>query len=274
MDTEKRRVIVQEIEHWRRNRLLPEQYCDFLQNLYRTPEAEGAKPILGIPSDRIVNARPRTWLLMIAIVGIICYIGFYFTSFPEPLQIAVSAVLVLAFYLAGTRFRHRRPQLSFALLAAGALTAPGAAFYFLSGTEPRQFVYGLFFLMVALFWMATGIASRFSAFHFSGWGVLALLYGWLLHHSGSAAGMARLQLSWLPLGLVIGWTGLMLLNRSRQNGQVLLATGASLWLAPEIYGLLATELAPTGLQGLLAAKIAVAGLALYASRKKWIEWIG
>jgi len=274
MDPDKYRVIFQEIEQWRRNRLLPEQYCDFLQNLYRTPEAD-TKPVLGIPAEKIINARPRTWLLMIALVGTICYIGFYFTAFPVPMQIAVSAVLVLALYLAGTRQRYRRPQLSLAALGLGALAAPVAAFYFLREAGAGQGVYAALLLGVAAFWMATGIASRFAAFHFSGWGVLALLYGWLLNHVIPDAGVGRLQLSWLPLGLVIAWAGTLLLNhRTRLNGRVLLVTGAALWIAPEVYGLLVTGLSPVLLQGLLAGKIAAAGLALYASRKIWIEWIG
>ncbi|WP_252508902.1 hypothetical protein [Paenibacillus peoriae] len=39
MDQEKKRaILLHEIEHWRRSRLLPEQYCDFLSNLYREDE--------------------------------------------------------------------------------------------------------------------------------------------------------------------------------------------------------------------------------------------
>jgi hypothetical protein len=34
LDNEKRNLVVKEIEAWRRSKLLPEQYCDFLQNLY------------------------------------------------------------------------------------------------------------------------------------------------------------------------------------------------------------------------------------------------
>ena len=34
MDAEKRKMIVREIDHWRRSKLLPEHYCDFLMNLY------------------------------------------------------------------------------------------------------------------------------------------------------------------------------------------------------------------------------------------------
>jgi hypothetical protein len=39
LDQEKKReILLYEIEHWRRSRLLPEQYCDFLSNLYREDE--------------------------------------------------------------------------------------------------------------------------------------------------------------------------------------------------------------------------------------------
>lgn len=34
MDLQKRKIIVSEIEYWRKNQLLPEHYCIFLLNLY------------------------------------------------------------------------------------------------------------------------------------------------------------------------------------------------------------------------------------------------
>ncbi|WP_058301870.1 hypothetical protein [Gorillibacterium timonense] len=273
MESEKHRVIVQEIEQWRRNRLLPEQYCDFLQNLYRDPD-EDTKQVFGIPAGKIVNARPRTWLLMIVFIGIICYIGFYFISFPRPMQIAVSALFVLGLYLVGTRQRNRRPHLSFVALWAGALAAPAAALYQLQESDASRGAYAILLLLVAAFWITTGIASRFAAFHFSGWGAIVLLYGWLLHHVSPDAGILRLQLGWLPVGALLGWVGTLLLTKTRLNGKVLLVSGAALWLAPEIYGLIATELSPVLLQTILTGKLAAAGIALYATRQKWIEWIG
>lgn len=40
MDDQRKRVIISEIENWRRNHLLPEHYCIFLLNLY----TEGDRP--------------------------------------------------------------------------------------------------------------------------------------------------------------------------------------------------------------------------------------
>lgn len=38
MEDQRKKIIVKEIEHWRKNHLLPEHYCIFLLNLYTEGE--------------------------------------------------------------------------------------------------------------------------------------------------------------------------------------------------------------------------------------------
>ncbi|MFD1904811.1 hypothetical protein ACFSQ7_13340 [Paenibacillus rhizoplanae] len=46
MNLEKRDTILREIQYWRRSKLLPEQYCDFLTNLYDDQaEVEDSNPV-------------------------------------------------------------------------------------------------------------------------------------------------------------------------------------------------------------------------------------
>ncbi|MEO3947414.1 hypothetical protein [Gorillibacterium sp. CAU 1737] len=270
---EKHRIIVQEIEKWRRNRLLPEQYCDFLQNLYRDPE-EDPRKVFGVSADKIVQARPRTWFLMIVSTGIIFYIALYFSSFPMPMQIAVSALIVLVLFLIGKRQRNKRPTFAFLSYWTGAIAAPAAALYIMQQQNAPVGAYAPLLLLVAAFWVVTGILTRYAALQFSGWAAAALLYGWLIKRLLPDADLLRLQLSWLPLGVLLGWIGTLLVRRFPQNGRVLLLTGAGLWFAPEAYGLITTELPPVMLQLMLTVKLVTAGTALYLSRKKWIEWIG
>lgn len=40
MNEERRQTIVKEIDYWSRSKLLPQQYCDFLLNLYVDPDQE------------------------------------------------------------------------------------------------------------------------------------------------------------------------------------------------------------------------------------------
>lgn len=45
MSDQKKKIIVAEIENWRKNHLLPEHYCIFLLNLYTEGEAERDRPV-------------------------------------------------------------------------------------------------------------------------------------------------------------------------------------------------------------------------------------
>jgi len=69
MDPNQKRIIVREIEMWRKNRLLPEQYCDFLLNLYMDdPDIRNA--ILRKPTASwITNSNWKNWLFALAAVA-------------------------------------------------------------------------------------------------------------------------------------------------------------------------------------------------------------
>lgn len=43
MDKNRKEIIVQEINYWKQNKLLPDAYCDFLMNLYTSGEGEFEK---------------------------------------------------------------------------------------------------------------------------------------------------------------------------------------------------------------------------------------
>ena len=273
METDKRKIIVQEIEYWRFNRLLPEQYCDFLQNLYQEGEGNGEKRVLGLSVNRIKEAKPWLWILMISLVGIIFYCVFYFTSFPFLMQISLSAVAVLAFYALGVKQRLSLPTFSFCCLWAAALILPGVGLYFILQQAGSPEAAVILLAVCAVFWMATGITSRFASFHFSGWLLAIVLYGWLLNRSGAGVDLTALELYFLPIGTILVWLGILLQNRSAVNGWVLAAAGGILWLCPEVYGLLFTDVSDSLLQIIWVAKLLGGMLLLYSTRRKWTEWV-
>ncbi|MBC8079356.1 MAG: hypothetical protein H7X86_03365, partial [Gorillibacterium sp.] len=273
MDTDKRKIIIHEIEYWRKNRLLPEQYCDFLQNLYREGEESQGRRVLGLSPGQIKDAKPLTWILIFSLVGIIFYVGFYFTSFPFPMQIMLIALTVLLFFTLGVKNRVMKPTVSYSYLWAGAIIAPTAGFYFIMehGGEPSALA--ILLSVTALFWIVTGVTSRFASFHFCGWLIIAIIYGWMLLQIISEPEIITLQLYWLPLGTIIAWLGFLLRNRSEANGWVLVAAGALMWIGPEIYGLTLTGIADGLLQVILALKLIASIMLLYTTRRKWTEWV-
>lgn len=108
MEPEKRKIIVNEIDNWRKSKLLPEQYCDFLLNLYLEDPAERPKKLLGISTVSIMNSGWKSWILVISSIALIFLYVLNFTSFGLPLQIASGALLLIILYWAGARLQAAR----------------------------------------------------------------------------------------------------------------------------------------------------------------------
>jgi hypothetical protein len=90
MDERRREIIVREIEYWKRSRLLPEQYCNYLLALYT--EGDDKKRPHGRGSDR------RRTVFTFLLAGMICLLlpastlVIYFTELSFVLQMLLYAL--------------------------------------------------------------------------------------------------------------------------------------------------------------------------------------
>jgi hypothetical protein len=100
-DEEKRNLIVKEIESWRRSKLLPEQYCDFLQNLYLEDLEDRPRGVTGAVVKKIGQASGKQWFLASGIFALICFVVLHFSVFPLLLQIAIALLVTGGFVYAG-----------------------------------------------------------------------------------------------------------------------------------------------------------------------------
>jgi hypothetical protein len=84
MDDHRRKIIINEIQYWKQNRMLPEHYCDFLLNLYTEGSTEGDMP---------QEKRPKsiTGLVSFILIGLLSLsvFLFYFTELSLFLQTAL-----------------------------------------------------------------------------------------------------------------------------------------------------------------------------------------
>ncbi|MFD0048316.1 hypothetical protein ACFVHQ_03075 [Actinomycetes bacterium NPDC127524] len=88
MDQQRKKIIIQEISYWKKNRMLPDTYCDYLLALY----SEGAESVQ--PKAR--KSYIKLWLCII--VGLLVAVNLflnYFTEFPVGLQISLLTFSVL-----------------------------------------------------------------------------------------------------------------------------------------------------------------------------------
>lgn len=262
-----------EIEHWRKSKLLPEHLCDFLLNLYLEDPADRPQKWGNVSASSIRNSNWKVWILIFGGLGLISFIALNFNSFQIPMQISISALFILLCYMIGGVSRTKNQTMSYLALGVGSILLLNIGLFLLHKHEADQKIIVAYTVICSIVWMVTGITSRMSIFHFGGWLVLILVYGWVLNYNMESFDWLGLQMSWVPVSIVLLWLGWLFHHNNKQMGAVLLLVGFIVWFIPDIYGLLLTDLSRNGLQLSLILRIVVAGIALFSLRKKWTEWV-
>lgn len=272
MDPEKRMLILGEIERWRRSRLLPEQYCDFLRNLYlegeNPPAAAGGPAFARRLMDRLAAGwKPAYGWTASGVIGSLFISGLYFTFFHPLLQTVLSAALVAVLIGVGLNERRRRPLAGFAALGAGCLLAP-----LLGLVTLRQFAAAGPGATVALaaacgaIWLAAGLAARVGLLQLSGYFALLLSGLWLINVWHESPGYWLLQLYMLPLSVLLYAFGSWIYGGIGSAGAMLMIAAGMALVAPEVYGLAANVAGAMPAVYMLAVKLAAALLAVVRRR--------
>lgn len=272
-DEARRKEIVKEIESWRRSKLLPEQYCDFLQNLYLEDLNERPKGPLGAAVQSVAQASGKMWLLAISGFTLICLISLYFSALPTAMQLGLAAAAVALLFWMGGRARDRHPPKARLWAAGGMLLSFGSGYRILLlndwGGESGELI---LLALCGLLWIVCGLAMRISLLHFFGWQALIVLYALLLVRYAPEPSWIEVQVYWIPAALLFGWLSWFMHVRGKRIGTVLFSTGLLLWFMPEVYSTL-FGVDPTWIQTLLVVKIVLLGFVLFRLRRQWMEWV-
>lgn len=276
MDDDKRKVIIHEIEHWRKSRLLPEHYCDFLLNLYDAPAAsrDSLRDSRSGGAGRLISGKALLYSLAgVGVALLVAVIVFYFTAFAPAMQIMSALVIVGVCFGIGLTAGKNLPALRYSFVGAGAigLLAFGVWLLRLHQLDEPPLL-AAYIACCSFVWMIVGFAARMGLFHYCGWAGLLLLYAWLLN-SRVELDWVGAQVSWLPLCLLFGWLGWLFHKGNKSTGAVLLMVGFTLWWMPELYGWATGGIAIAVIQLLLMVKLCAAGIVLFAFRKKWMKWV-
>lgn len=270
---EKRKFIVNEIEAWRRSKLLPEQYCDFLQNLYLQDLDDRPKGTVAKTVKSIEQASPTRWLLSFAIFASVCLVILHFSVFPLPLQMAIVGLVTTGFVALGGYQREVHPLR--ALMATGSgmvfLFGAGAAILRLHGWEEGIGPLVLLGACAALC-IVCGLVLRMPFIHWLGWMAIVALYARLLIWHVPQPAWGETQLYWIPAALLLIWSAWFFHIRFSSVGTVLFATGLIVWFMPELQGVM-THVDPRWVQAGFLGKTVLAGFVLFRFRKQWTEWV-
>ncbi|MFC4599373.1 hypothetical protein [Cohnella hongkongensis] len=272
-EEEKRNLIVKEIESWRRSKLLPEQYCDFLQNIYLEDLDDRPKSFASAVLKKIGHASGRQWFLAFGIFALICFVVLHFSVFPLVLQIAIAAFVTGGLVYAGVRQRESRPTRGYALLGAGMAFLFGAGLTIV-GLQWGWEGSGLLWLLalLAVVWIGGGLWLRLALPQWLGWLSAISLYALLLAEHAPASSVFEVQIFWLPAALLFCWLSWFLHVRIASAGTALFATALVLWFMPEVYSAL-YGVRPEWIQTEILIKILIAGIGMFRLRKQWMEWV-
>lgn len=275
MNEERRKIIIREIDYWQRNKLLPDQYCDFLMNLYMSDE-ELERRASGW-TRRAVSAAGRAggkqWILAFGSFSLICLVMLYFSAFHPVLQTALILLAVVLLLFFGLRQRRKSEPAGLTLIGLGMLTLLGAGIYMLvlHGLDKPLWV-SLLLTGCGLFWIVFGIAARFPALHFCGWAAVFLVYAMLLARGNEQPAWYEVQLFWVPAAFAFGWFSWFVHRWSKPSSAVLFAAAALLWFMPEVYAAFLLG-QPAWIQFALIAKIVLGGSVIFALRRQWTVWV-
>ena len=82
MNSQKKAVILNEISFWKKNKLLPEHYCDFLMTLYsegqEVEENNSTQLKINAANSLLADNYSKNWKMILAIIGIILIFGALF----------------------------------------------------------------------------------------------------------------------------------------------------------------------------------------------------
>ncbi|CAM3960748.1 hypothetical protein L1N85_03290 [Paenibacillus alkaliterrae] len=277
MNQDRRNIIVKEIEHWRRSKLLPDQYCDFLLNLYddqdthRIPNEQHGT--VGKAIAAVQRATGMQWLLTFGTFTLISFVVLYFNEFHSLLQMAVIVGGAAVFLWIGGRLRSRNEAAGMSLISTGMLLLLGGGLYMLNlhNLEYWGWKTGLLALC-SLFWVIYGIAARIPVLHLCGWLAAILVYAWLLSQYMLDSYWYEIQLYWLPLACLFGWSSWFVHRWAKSVSAVLFLTCAIVWFMPELYTAMFDDVA-IWLQLQLLIKIGIGGGLLFSMRKQWMVWV-
>ncbi len=276
MDDIKRKVIVKEIEYWRASRLLPDQYCDFLLNLYLEGESESkqAESWTGLSPKTIQNSNWKMWLLSVSVFTFISLIVLNFNAFHFSLQMGVSALFVSLLYWLGLRLEKQHKTSSVVYYGLGTLTMLFLGEYLLWLHDIREALWVIgYIVLCSLFWIVFGSLNQIAIVHFCGWLGFMLFYGWLLNTQNEQISWAGAQMYWLPLAIIFIWLGWLLHQKFKSLSAVYFMVGCTLWFVPEAFCYFVNISEADWLQGAFVIKLVLSAALLFGFRKKWTEWV-
>lgn len=293
MEDQRKKIIVNEIEHWRKNHLLPEHYCVFLLNLYTegeraTQASESAagfsnpgtwKGSSGYNSSPVLHNAISWkmilfWLVGAAVIAGFILLAFHFNDFSFLMQITIFSCITLFFYILSFVCRKISPLFTHLSLLISFLLFLFGGVYLLRQYDPSTDALMLFLLCVCLLFCLNGFMFRFLYLVYCGFIGLGLLYGYVTMDRVSTGYIWWMaELYWVPLALFMIGAGFLIHQRNARMGGALSICGILFFFGAELQSLYIAQAKQDSIQLLLFIKVFLSSLFFFFTRQYWFSWL-
>ncbi|MET3290090.1 UNVERIFIED_CONTAM: hypothetical protein ABID98_002660 [Brevibacillus sp. OAP136] len=294
MEDQRKKIIVKEIEHWRKNHLLPEHYCIFLLNLYTEGE-RAAQADSQVAAGQAVGGRSKNtsgyqqgvgwnntvswkmilfWLVGAAVIAGFILLAFHFNDFSFLMQITISSCITLFFYILAHVCRRFSPVFTHVSLLLSFLLLIFGGVYFLKQIDAATDMLTMFLLAICLLFCLNGLIFRFLYLVYCGFIGLGLLYGYVTLDRVSALYSWWLaELYWVPFALFMIGVGFLLNQRNPRIAGALCICGILFFFGAEVQSLYISQAKQDTIQLLLFIKIFISSLFFFFTRQQWFTWL-
>jgi hypothetical protein len=269
---QKKKIIIQEIEYWKRSRLLPEHYCDFLLQLYLSDSKKNTKS--GGGSFSFFTSKNTLFIIM-ALFFILGFLAFYFIDFSNQMQMYLIAITVFIFY-SSAMFAYRKGQSFFHyLFSIGCMIMllGVVRFFYLWGIEDAGMKISLL-LGVCLIWVITGIIFRIFYLQFIGLIAIVGMTGWgTISYFQSPFSWIVLEGAWAMSALLFFTISLGSKRKYTKFSFNLYLNGIIIVFVPSVQATYISSASTDVLQLFLFAKVILLSVFLYLSRESLTSFI-
>jgi hypothetical protein len=296
LDDQRRRIIIAEIENWRRNHLLPEHYCIFLLNLYtegERPQTSGSSAAGsdGRGGNRSFGSGPRvypdsgsvytvswkavaSWFLGACLIAGMILLAFHFNRFTTLMQIAIFSCFAFLFYILSFIFRRKAPPLAHLGLAASFLVLVLGGFAVLNKLDASSQAILLYLGVICLGWCVSALLFGYAYLMYLGGIGLGLLYGVAtVDRVGSDYHWWQAELYWMPIAIMLIGLGFLLHNRYEKWAGVFAICGILYGFGAELQSLYIPEAKRDIIQLLLFIKVFAVSALFFLTRRYWFQWL-
>ncbi|NQD66245.1 hypothetical protein HP456_09980 [Bacillus haikouensis] len=170
-------VIINEIKFWKQNKMLPDQYCDYLMALYSNGEENLSNPSIKKAKMKMMSVN----ILFSAVVMSISLFVIHFTELSVVLQTAILTCFVVLLYGMGIYYSKKKVSMAAILISASFIILLGSIDLTEEIFQGSPFSTYAVLFSNCLLWIVLGLGQRRIYFTLSGGiGSLVLIISILL----------------------------------------------------------------------------------------------